>query len=425
MGRREKRNKKKKARRRIFLLLPLLLLLSWAVYEVSQVGYKKLETTFPVLTTYRDSLGGKAFTVLKETLVKAGDDGIVIFNAQEGEKIPVGFEIATLNLRKDISRLKDRLIKVQAALDYKNNVTEPSEKNYEITEGERTILENIQEFVKEKDLNALVGAVNSLDLNTKHTVNISELSELLDLSIEELETEKKELSEKISTNHLVYKAEYSGVVSYYLPTGDTDLSFEENLGKFSYDALKNLTVQQTYDERVTVKRGEPLYRLIDNLDWYVAVVLHNSEGLPEYTLGREVTVSLDGKEPLRGKIFKINQKDENSCVLLIRMEEGFRENYMSLSHKGEVILREKEGFLVPASSLVEKKQQMGVYVQDLHGLVKFVPVAVLEERGDYVFVERGDQENKIKTKDSEFTTLSLTDAVVLHPEKVEEKQLLQ
>lgn len=422
---RKKKSRKRKKRRPVLFPLLLILLIVWAGYQVLQVGYKKLDTVFPVLTTYRESISGNGFTVLKEKTVNAGEKGIVIFNAQEGEKVPVGYEIATVNLMKDTSGLKDKLIKIQAALDYKNNVSGPSEKDYVITDRERTIIENIQQFVKEEDFNNLVGAINNLDLNTKHSVNISELSELLDESIEDLEAKKKTLSEKISTNNLNYTADFSGVVSYYLPTTKTDLSFDGNFGKYSYDKLKNLEVNQKYENKVKVEKGEPIFRVIDNLEWYMAVAVHDPKQLPDWKQGLPVSVSLDDGPLLRGNIAEINRKNENSGVLIIQMKEGFEENYKYLSHKAEVIRSSKDAYLIPNSCPVEVDKQVGVYVQDLHGLVKFVPVEILKEVNDSVYIARGDRDDYIKIGNKRVKTVGINDSVVTEPGEVEEKQILK
>ncbi|MDO5714333.1 MAG: HlyD family efflux transporter periplasmic adaptor subunit [Tissierellia bacterium] len=418
------RKKRKKKRKPIFLLILVVLLLSWAGYQVLQIGYKSLDTTYPVLTTYRESITGQGFLITKEKMVRAGDDGVVIFHAQEGEKIPVGHDIATVNLMKDTSGLKDKLIKIQSALDYKNNVTGPTEKDYKLSDQERNIIENIQQYVKEKDFNSLIGAINSLDLNTKHSVTIPELSDLLDMSIEELEAEKKELTKKISTNNLTYSSDFSGVVSYYLPKKDVDLSFDGDFNQYTYDKMKNLKIKQESKNKVKVKKDEPLFRVIDNLEWYVSVAIHDSKKLPKWEKGK-VSVSLDDGELLQGDIIQINKNDLNSGVLIIQMDEGFDKNYKFLNHKAEVIRSSVDAFVLPNTCLVENKKVIGVYVQDLHGLVKFVPVKVLDEVNDSVYIQRGNQDDVIIEGQKEYKTIGINDGIVLNPGEVEEKQILK
>ena len=424
---RVKPRKRKKKRRKApwFLFILFLAGIIWIAYQVLQIGYKELDTAYPVLTTYRESVKGSGFSLFHEKLYRAGDEGIVIFHAQEGEKVPVGQEIATVNLMKDTSALKDRLIKIKSALDYKNNVTGPSEKDYEITDQERNIIENIQQFVRDHDFNSLIGAINSLDLNTRHSVNLPELSDVLDMSIEELETEKKELSKQISTNNLTYQSSFSGVVSYYLPTTENPLEFDGDFNLFTYDKLKNLKIEQESVNKVKVKKDEPLFRVIDNLQWYVAVSLYNSKSLDTWDKGTKVQVSLDDHQLLRGEVVQFNKNDLNSGVMIIQMDEGFEEHYKMLHHQAEVVRSMEDAFIISSKCLVENKKKIGVYVQDLHGLVKFVPVKVLEENQDSVYLKRGIHENMIEIGKKSFKTIGLNDEIVLDPGKVEEKQLLK
>ena len=67
---------------------------------------------------------------------------------------------------------------------------------------------------------------------------------------------------------------------------------------------------------------------------------------------------------------------------------------------------------------------MGIYVQEIKGLVKFVPVDIIREEADKVFINRGNKQSLIEVADKTYKTLTINDAVVLSPRTVDESRIL-
>lgn len=67
---------------------------------------------------------------------------------------------------------------------------------------------------------------------------------------------------------------------------------------------------------------------------------------------------------------------------------------------------------------------MGIYVQEIKGLVKFVPVDIIKEEADKVFINRGNKQSLIEVADKTYKTLTINDAVVLSPRTVDESRIL-
>ena len=82
--------------------------------------YKDYKTDFATLKTYEKKVHAIGFNILNEKVYTAKNSGICVYNTSEGEKVPVGHEIASLNMMDDTSDLNDELIKVNSALSYKS-----------------------------------------------------------------------------------------------------------------------------------------------------------------------------------------------------------------------------------------------------------------------------------------------------------------
>lgn len=138
---------------------------------------------------FRDVVRGDGYLLFDEETIFTKASGTAVYNVREGKKVPKGFRVADINVMNDNSKVKDQLIRIQAAIDFKNDRTSEKSKD-RINEEDENVIRNIQRFIRDEDYEKLISSINTLDLSTKHTVNVSELNELLKLSIPELEEKK-------------------------------------------------------------------------------------------------------------------------------------------------------------------------------------------------------------------------------------------
>ena len=421
---RKSRKAKRKAFKRLFLFLLVVLLLVLLIRPIFKIGYRKLPTTKPKMTVYKNVIRGQGYTILKQDQFYAKNDGIVVYGAQEGERVPVDQEIVTVNFQDDFSKQKDELIRIQAAIDYKNNKRPQNKEEYRQTPEVLDIIEKIQESIKNKNYQDLISNINTLDLVTPHNINISELSELLNQSLEDLETEKEKLSTDLSQTRSRYVSRFPGVISYIFPT-DNSLNYGENFDKFTIPYLDKLKFETKQQTGVNVKKNQPIFRIIDNLQWYLAITVHNNNRLSKLEPGQEVSLILNKKEPIKGIIKEVNLVNQKEGVIILAMNEGFEANYTKAKQKVEVILNQEDAYTVPVKALVEQNKKVGLYVQDIHNLVRFVPVDLIGQNDSWAYLKKGDMKNKINLDGKDVQTISYEDNIVLDPGSVQEKQLIR
>ena len=426
MVKKNKRSKRKPLKGLLAFLL-FILVVFLLVRPIFTIGYKKLATTRPKMTTYKNVIRGQGYTILNQSQFYAKNDGIVVYGAQEGERVPVDYEIATVNFQDDFSSQKDDLIRIQAAIDYKSNKRSSEKDNYQETPEIRNTIEKIQSSIKDNDFQAMISDINNLDLITPHNVNISELSELLNEPLESLEEKKEDLSKALSQTRSRYVSTFPGVISYIFPAGKS-LNYDGSFDKFTLSYLDQLHFSPIQQSGVKVKKDKPIFRIIDNLQWYIAVSVHNNSKLKDLEIGQEVSLVLNKKEAIKGVIREIKEGQAKEGVIIIAMEEGFEQNYTKAKQNAEIILKQEDAYTVPAKAIVEQKKQTGVYVQDIHNLVRFVPVKIIAQNEDWVYVKKGDMKNKItigeKNQHKQVQTITYEDNIVLDPTSVQEKQLI-
>lgn len=374
------------------------------------------KTIFPTLTTFEKDIDTKIYNLFEEKTYFSIGDGIAVFHASEGQKVPAGYEVANLNLMEDVSSLKDELNKVKAALKIKKGI-EPVEK-----ENNHSFTKNLQEQIKNKNYSGVYFDINSSDEASIENINEAELKDYLSLSEDALVLKEKDLEERISKYNYSYVTEFSGIVSYKID-GNEDYFKIDNLDKFTYKYLDKNYNFKSLEMETKVKNGDPLFKIINNLNWKVACTINNVSQITNYNIGDSVKIQIPDIENLYGNVEKIN-KDKDHAVIIVSLDRYFENMYSNRIHDGKIIVNKTKGFEIPKSTLIDRNNLTGVYVQEIKGLVKFVPVEIVNENSDNVFINKGNKQSVINIGDKSYKTVTVNDAIVLSPKTVDESRIL-
>lgn len=421
MKRKRRRNNKKKRLRLLLLLLPLALIFIVLFNKTNAITF---ETSKPTKTEYMDKIDTKGFLILNEKTYTAQGDGVVDYSVRDGERVPKDFVVANLNLMVDVTDLKDELLKVQSAIEHKNQNLNPSNTNYEISDTEINLIGTIQDALIKDEMNGVLEAIETLELNTKKNVDISEISSLINLSNQELEDRRDELSREISTSNVVYKSEVAGIVSYKIDNLE-DVLTEESIPEIDYNFLLENTPKEITGQQNQVKMGDPLYKLIDNFLYYISIPIDNVEEISNYSKGDSVELLINSKITLRGTVEEINKTD-NTGVMTVRLKEKLSEVGFDRQLDVSVVKDKDSAFVIPTKSIVEINNQLGVYVLELNGIVRFRPIDIITQRDLDTIISVGDSNGYIKDINNEdVRTLTVFDEVIIEPGNIEEGQIIR
>ena len=274
-------------------------------------------------------------------------------------------------------------------------------------------------------MQSLFASIDNLELNTRKNINISDIGELINLSLQELEHKKDSLSREISINNIPYKAEISGVVSYKIDYLEEVLNFE-NMGELNYEQLKSLEIEELAKPNNLVSQGDPVYKLIDNYEYYMALLVEDSTKINDYKIGDSIEVIADGSISLKGVVYDQKTTD-NSAVLIVKFNDKLQDLNYNRIHDVNIIKSKNYVYVVPSQAIAILENREGVYIKELNGIVRFRPIKILYQNELETFVDIGDNKGYIEVEDNVdlVKTITLFDEVILNPQNIEDGQILK
>ncbi|CDZ74966.1 hypothetical protein ING2D1G_0807 [Peptoniphilus sp. ING2-D1G] len=405
-----------KNRRKFIIVFISIIILFFVSRAITGRLYKNYKTTFPIYTNYLRTKNIKGINIFEEKIYYAEGSGVSVFNASEGQKVPVGFEIASINLMNDTSGLKDDLIKVNAALNYKNKNLPTENVNNKLS------IKNLQDDIKNNNLSKAIADINEMDIYSNKSISISEITELLNYSEDALLARKKELVEQISNSNISYYAENSGVVSFLIDNLEEKYA-SKDFDKYTYDYInKNLNAKAN-DAKTRVEINEPLFKLINNLNYYIAIPIKDLKNIGSPEEGDYLTFNSNLGAELKGKVIKINTS-KNGNVVILYLNSQFDKIYRNRINDFSLILRDEKCFEIPNSAIIKRDNLFGVYVQEIHGLVRFMPIKVIRPLEHSSYISKGDKNSYISIDNKSYRTITINDSIILTPKQVDESEVL-
>ncbi len=229
------------------------------------------------------------------------------------------------------------------------------------------------------------------------------------------ERSKKEEGEDIETlsdsggheSHSV-RSPMAGVVSYSI-----DGLEEEYLSGYPYDLLggeNEWTGQDIPPKKEFVAEGEPLFKLVNNWEWFFSVVLGGKEGeLMARRKNVNITFSFFPNEPIQAVLVDRMEDPETRNIYftyrISRQIPGFTRYRRA---EAEINYYTHEGVKIPRSAIIDEEGVTGVYLND-KGIVAYYPVDIVHE-ADYDVIVDGIPPNSI---------------VIIRPELVKEGQRME
>ncbi|MDO5301263.1 MAG: HlyD family efflux transporter periplasmic adaptor subunit [Tissierellia bacterium] len=420
------RGKKDRGLGVLFLVLFLLLLMVLGFVFRQLTGVRvPYDLIPPQATLYRDVALGEGYLLLRESTAKTGASGVATYFADEGQKVQRDYIVANVNVLSDHTEVKDELIKVQAAIDYKND--ENPKRSPQFTEEEINTVRNIQRFIRDEDYENLISGINSLELSSARTVSISQLNEYLQKPMKELEEEKEALSRQLATTNSDYRAKEAGMVSFFFDDPRGRLSMDRDPEQFTLENLHNLKLDTMTSGANRVEEGAPFFRIIDNLGYRVAMVIDSYRLIEDYVDG-SFTMKFGEGILVPATFVAFNGPEDGPGVAIFELHDQLERIYEKRHYNLTLIKREVSAYTVPTSALIEDAQgNRGVYVERTRGFVSFVPVDILSETNEEAYIRSGNKgtiEREVDGKTVQVATVNSFDRVVKNPEDVPKEQII-
>ena len=369
----------------------ILLIAVFAVHQAVSSLYKPVKTETAVFSDMSDGLNITGVIIRNETLVSAGDSGVLHFIIGDGNRVAKDGVIANIYDSESASIILERI-------DSVNGKIADIEEMLSLNNLEAADLDMINARVS-KNLNNLIicGGNGNYDafsdksdeLLSAYNRRQAAMGETADFSaqLSALKAEKDQLAASLPAAKGTLRAEKSG---YFVSKADgyeTVLTCE-NPESITPEYLNGIKAETVGENTVG--------KIVSDYEWYIAAEVSVNESL-NFKEGDALTIytSVKSYPKLPVTVKKINiSESSGGAVVLFACNDMNSELASMRTGPMTVVKKEYSGLKVPTSARRVVDSKLGVYV--LTGMqVKFVEVKVLFTDGDYMICEKQTSDGNV------------------------------
>ncbi|WMM26774.1 HlyD family efflux transporter periplasmic adaptor subunit [Tissierella sp. MB52-C2] len=421
---REKSRRKRKNVRIIIISFVVLYLLFRSVPSLLANGAKTILPEIGDLTT---KFSAEGFLIKHETVIKSEVKGQLEMLAAEGTRLAAGSEVVSVNSLKDTSSLKEELEQVEESI----SALEKSEAETKLIINEKEKVENLKESLVDELQSSIIAGnfdeiyllKDQLALYDEKIKDVSFSNTLAGQSLGNLKSKREVINEEIKSNHAKYYSAHGGIVSYIID-GYEETYLPKELENYTYDKLNSIKSKKN-EVKTEVDVGQPIYKIIDNFEWYIAMKIEDLKEIKGFEVGDSVQIQMnENNYDLKGRIVSINESGKKG-VMIVRFTTKLHDYYDIRFTSVDVIQSRKEGYRIPTKAIIDKDNLSGVYIKDKSGIVKFRPVKIIGQDNDYTYVDMGDNGNILLEGEEKPTkTITLFDEIFINTTSIKEGQIL-
>lgn len=369
----------------------ILLIAVFAVHQAVSSLYKPVKTETAVFSDMSDGLNITGVIIRNETLVSAGDSGVLHFIIGDGNRVAKDSVIANIYDSESASIILERI-------DSVNGKIADIEEMLSYNNLEAADLDMINAKVHQNLNNLIICGGNgnydafsdkSDELLSAYNRRQAAMGETADFSAQltALKAEKDQLAASLPAAKGTLRAEKSG---YFVSKADgyeTVLTCE-NPESITPEYLNGIKAESVADNTVG--------KIVSDYEWYIAAEVSVNESL-NFKEGDALTIytSVKSYPKLPVTVKKINiSESSGGAVVLFACNDMNSELASMRTGPMTVVKKEYSGLKVPTSARRVVDSKLGVYV--LTGMqVKFVEVKVLFTDGDYMICEKQTSDGNV------------------------------
>ncbi len=363
--------KKKKFQRRLIIPLYLLIivLLIVIVYALPTVTGALKQTMVVEYGDLKISEKATCYIIKNETLYFANGEGRLKYVFDEGALVRGGSEVLYIE-PSEVDNDSDLGVFEDHARPFTSGSTLLNAKSGSL---DKVLADLRQQYNENEDIS----------FRTEIDRYISRLNDIKKSEGEE-DSSEGELSELgvLPDTYLISKP---GIISYSMDGYESEMS-PYTMKLLDREKAEKIDAEVSDLSRETTRYGEPLFKIIDNSEWY-AVMWIDERDLGKYSENKSVSMKLPDGDAT-GRVYSISESDGEIMVIM-----RFNAYYDSLSSlrkiQTEVISSDCSGLMIRNSFITSKDGQPGVYVLGVAGDSEFVPIKVKGTDGEYSIVESG------------------------------------
>lgn len=386
-------NEKKQARaRRKLVMLPIKLvfgiacvgILAYFVVQIFLAFNTPMTTATALSTVVNDEFSIVGYFVREETVLEADYDGILVYTADEGDKVARFGEYAAVyenskaaDLKTTVTRLDENIQFLKSALDSSMDTSGVMSLSSYIYDG----LCDTAELADAEAFTLISEYASELKSNivTRELTNTS--MEEIQSMITSLEAQRDYLNERIGDSETALKTSASGFFTSHVD-GYESVFDVDTLSELTPSAFRSLLKRnvRTTDRQVG--------RLVTSFKWYFVSVMR-TDAASVLTKNKYVNLRFDamGDELVRARVESISQAENGEVTVVFSSNQHMKEFVNLRKQSASVVMATYEGLKVPKDAVrVDNEGNLGVYV--ITGMYsEFKKIDVLYETEDYYIVD--------------------------------------
>lgn len=334
-------------------------------------------------------MNSSGIIIRSEKLYKSENYGKTEFIAKEGEAVTKGTPIAEVYSwdyndqdYKDLKELQETIMDYQQQNILKNVRDKDIESLNSLIEEKTDEIRMVVKGEKDGDLLALDRELDAL---------MKERSEFLrdaaaeDGQLKNFYEKEQALISRIENWKQTILAEDEGVVSFYFDGTETILT-PANMKKLTVKNINDVMQGKTYYTADMSAATRPLYRLVNQNEWYVVMIADKL--IPEFENNTSFKVQFTGSETAYYGKVSGHTEDSGKIIYYFAFEQPI--DKLLLARQVEMkISASYVGVKVPVSAVKKQDDVVGVYYRKGEEKV-FEPVEVLIENEGYAIVQPVD-----------------------------------
>lgn len=302
-----------------------------------------------------------AVFVRDEDVYVAPNNGYAYYMYSDGERMKKGTMascvyagVPTENQLKELSaidrKLKSSMYSVSNSIDVS---TDPEAAESKIDSFRREIIEAAKsdDITSVGEYKAMINAVRA----NETTVEFIETEE-------SLRSMREATEQKIGFDKSEIYSEHSGVFTTILDGLEKVLT-PENIENITTKELESVYNVQGQASSRNVNKGEPMFKIVNNHEWYV-LVSTDAKNIGEYEVGKRINMRFDNipGEETEGKIINIKYEGENKekALVFIQCQAYLEGAYSFRESKGTIIFDKYSGYKVPVQAVRIDGEQKSV-----------------------------------------------------------------
>ncbi len=395
-------------KKKMLIVIILIFLMIVSINFLPKLLRTKVNTILPIEKNYTEKIKANALVLLPEIVYKNDSNSEVMRVAVEGQRVPVGAEVANILYGRDMTNQKDELSDVERRIklleDGLDSVLADSVTSFQISvsNNEYSNLRGLKE-----DINIRL-SINEFSVFNEDSSNIE--------SIAELKNRRDRLKALLDSNLTRVYSHQSGIVSY-----ETD-GYEELL---DINNLEDITPDKFTSTYKPKKNSEAIFKIIDGFDWILSVL---SDDLSlEVGTSYELVLTDDEENTylLKAPLIMANETDANA-IYFFKSNLLMDKIYSHRRFEIEIVKESRNALRIPIEALIEIDGEPGVLVKEYYGVIRFRPVIIIGTEENFCYVEHGDSYGYIETNEGKRRkTINIYTEVVTAPGKHTEGEILQ